>query len=98
MAIHVVIKRKFRMNKPDELVPLMLEMNKLARRQPGYISTNILQSREDPDNFMVISAWETEDDWKAWFGNSDRRSLQNDIDSLIGERTFYEVFDQVFQQ
>ncbi|MEJ2058125.1 MAG: antibiotic biosynthesis monooxygenase [Desulfofustis sp.] len=97
MAVHVVIKRKFRMNKPDELVPLMQEMNKLARTQPGYIATNILQSREDPDNFMVISTWETEDDWKAWFRNPERRSFQNDIDSLIGERTFYEVFDQVFQ-
>lgn len=98
MAVHVVIKRKFRMNRPDELVPLILEMNKLAQRQPGYIATNILQSREDPDDFLVISAWETEGDWKAWFGHPERRSFQNQIDSLIGERTFYEVFDQVFQQ
>lgn len=96
MAVHVVIKRKFRMNQPDKLGPLMLEMNKRAQMQPGYISTNILQSREDPDNFMVVSVWETEADWKAWFTNPERKSFQNDIDSLIGERTFYEVFDQVF--
>lgn len=96
MAVHVVIKRKFIMNQPDKLVPLMLEMNKRAQKQPGYISTNILQSREDPENFMVVSVWETEEDWKAWFVNPERKSFQNDIDSLIGERTFYEVFDQVF--
>ena len=96
MAVHVVIKRKFRMNQPDKLVPLMLELNKRAQKQPGYISTNILKSREEPDNFMVVSVWETEDDWKAWIANPERRSIQYDIDSLIGERTFYEVFDPVF--
>lgn len=96
MAVHVVIKRRFRMNQPDKLVPLMVEMNKRAQRQPGYISTNTLQSREDPDDFMVVSVWESEDDWKAWFVNPERKSIQDDIDSLIGERTFYEVFEPVF--
>lgn len=96
MAVHVVIKRKFRMNQPDKLAPLLTELNERAQRQPGYISTNTLQSREDPDDFMVVSVWETEEDWKTWFSNSERKSIQDDIDSLIGERTFYEVFEPVF--
>ena len=96
MPVHVVIKRRFRMNQPDKLVPLLAEMNKIAQRQPGYISTNTLQSREDKEDFMVVSVWENEDDWTAWFNNPERKSIQNDIDSLIGERTFYEVFEPVF--
>ena len=96
MAVHVVIKRRFRLNQPDKLVPLLTELNRRARQQPGYISTNTLQSREDPDDYMVVSVWETEDDWKAWFINPERKTIQDDIDSLIGERTFYEVFEPVF--
>ena len=96
MAVHVVIKRRFRMNRPERLVPLLQEMNQRARAQPGYISTNTLQSKEDSDDYMVISVWETEDDWKSWFANPERRTIQNDIDSLIGERTFYEVFEPLF--
>jgi heme-degrading monooxygenase HmoA len=95
MAVHVVIKRRFRMNQPDKLVPLLTELNRRARQQPGYVSTNTLQSREDPDDYMVVSVWETEDDWKAWFVNPERKKIQDDIDSLIGERTFYEVFEPV---
>ena len=83
------------MNQPDKLVPLLREMNQRARTQPGYVSTNTLQSREDPDDYMVVSVWETEDAWKAWFVNPERKSIQDDIDSLIGERTFYEVFEPV---
>lgn len=96
MAVHVVIKRKFRMNKPDKLVPLLKEMRGWAQKQPGYISTNTLQSTEDPDDYMVVSVWESEDDWRNWFVNPERRNIQNKIDSLIGERTFYEIFQPVF--
>ncbi len=96
MPVHVVIKRRFRMNQPDKLVPLLTELNRRARQQPGYVSTNTLQSREDPDDYMVVSVWDTEDDWKAWFVNPERKTIQDDIDSLIGERTFYEVFEPVF--
>jgi heme-degrading monooxygenase HmoA len=83
------------MNQPDKLVPLLQDMNRRARQQPGYVSTNTLQSKEDPDDYMVVSVWESEDDWKAWFVNPERKTIQDDIDSLIGERTFYEVFEPV---
>ncbi|MBT8346737.1 MAG: antibiotic biosynthesis monooxygenase [Desulfofustis sp.] len=71
-------------------------MSQRARKQPGYVLTNTLQSREDPDDYMVVSIWETEDDWKAWFVNPERKTIQDGIDSLIGELTFYEVFEPVF--
>ena len=83
------------MNQPDKLVPLLQDMNRRARQQPGYVSTNTLQSKEDPDDYMVVSVWESEDDWKTWFVNPERKTIQDDIDSLIGERTFYEVFEPV---
>ena len=73
MPVHVVIKRRFRMNQPDKLVPLLQDMTRRARLQPGYVSTNTLQSKEDPDDYMVVSVWETEDDWKAWFVNPERK-------------------------
>ncbi|NNK13577.1 MAG: hypothetical protein HKP52_05000 [Desulfofustis sp.] len=31
---------------------------------------------------MVVSIWETEDDWKAWFVNPERKTIQDGIDSL----------------
>ena len=93
MAVYVVIKRKFKMNQPDKLIPLLSELNKKARQQTGYISTNTLQSKEDQDDFLVISCWESDVDWNNWFQNPERRDIQNRIDSLIGERTFYELFE-----
>lgn len=95
MPVHVVIKRKFKMNHPEELVPLMAQLSDRARQQEGYISTDTLQSTDNPDEYLVVSKWETEEDWQKWFGSKERRDIQGEIDSLIGERTFYEIFKPV---
>lgn len=92
MAVYVVIKRKFKMSHPEKLIPLLGELRERAKVQEGYISTNTLQSTENPDDFLVISKWETEENWEAWFKSNERRDLQGKVDSFIGERTFYEIF------
>lgn len=92
MAIHVVIKRKFQMNNPEKLMPLLRELSNRASMQPGYISTDTLQSMENPEEYMVISKWDSAEDWSRWFASSERREIQGQVDSLIGERTFYELF------
>lgn len=95
MAIHVVIKRKFQMKNPEKLMPLLNELNERAKVQEGYISTDTLQSIENPEDCLVISKWETEENWQAWFKSKERRNLQGNVDSLIGERTFYEIFKPI---
>jgi heme-degrading monooxygenase HmoA len=42
-----------------------------------------------------VSKWKTADDWKNWLGSKERRDLQGKLDSLIGEKTFYEIFESV---
>lgn len=92
MAVHVVIKRKFQLRNPERLIPLLSELNERAKLQEGYISTDILQSIDSPEDHLVISKWETEENWKSWYQSKERRDLQGNVDSLIGERTFYEMF------
>jgi heme-degrading monooxygenase HmoA len=84
------------MNQPDKIIPLLKELNDRAKVQPGYISTDTLQSTEDLGDYMVISVWETAEDWNKWLANPQRREIQNQVDSLIGERTFYEVFRPLY--
>lgn len=92
MAVHVIIKRKLKVIHPEKLSPLLNELSERAKVQAGYISTDTLQSVDNPQDYLVISRWETEKNWKAWFESEERRNLQGNVDSLIGERTFYEIF------
>ena len=95
MPIQVIIKRKWETDKPEALFPLLTELRSLAEKQPGYISGETLRSLDDPNKYLVFSKWETVDDWKKWLQSKERRDLQGEVDSLIGERTFYELFEPV---
>ena len=95
MPIQVIIKRKWQTANPEALFPLLTKLRSLAKKQPGYITGETLRSLDDPEDYMVISQWETEGDWKKWLQSEERRDLQSRVDSLIGERTFYEIFEPV---
>jgi len=95
MHVQVIIKRKWQVDKPEELLPLLTELRSRAKEQPGYISGETLRSLDNPEDYMVVSNWETADDWKQWLQSKERRDLQGRVDSLIGEKTFYEIFERV---
>jgi len=95
MPIQVIIKRKWQTDNPEALFPLLTKLRSLAKKQPGYISGETLRSLDDHQDYMVVSHWETADDWNKWLQSKARRDLQGRVDSLIGEKTFYEIFETV---
>jgi len=95
MSIQVMIKRKWKVDKPQDLLPLLEKLHDHAKKQLGYISGETLRSIEDPEDFLVVSKWETAEDWKNWLNSKERRDLQGKVDSQIGEKTFYEVYETV---
>ena len=95
MAVQVIIKRKFKVENPEELFPLLTELRIRAKDQPGYISSETLRNIDNSGNYLVISKWETADEWKKRFNSQKRRNIQAKVDSLIGEKTFYEIFEPV---
>jgi len=97
MPVQVIIKRKFQVNNPKALIPLLTELRNHAKAQRGYISGQTLKNIDNPEEYLVISTWDTADDWKRWFQSKERRDIQGQVDSLIGERTFYDVFEPVSQ-
>ena len=95
MSVKVMIKRKWQLEKPEALFPLLSALRTLAKEQPGYISSETLRGLDDSADFMVISTWETADDRKKWLQSKERRDIQGKVDSMIGEKTFYEIFETV---
>lgn len=95
MAVQVIIKRKLIIDKPEEIFPLLSELRSQAKQQRGYIDSTTLKNIDKPEEYMVISTWETADDWKSWFQSKERRNIQGQVDSLIGERTHYSVYEDV---
>ena len=98
MVVKVFIKRVVPEDKAKEMVPLFRQMRVLATNQSGYISGETLKSLDRPDSFLVISTWQSSDDWKQWVQTSGRNEIQDKIDSLIGGKTEYEIFHYGFKE
>lgn len=92
MSVMVIIKRVFRMDHAAKLVPLLKELRTKSEKQPGFISRTTYSKLSDPGEFIVLNEWETADDWINWMNQKDARDLQWQIDSLIGEKTIFEVY------
>ena len=92
MAIEVFIKRRVKQGEhAQKLVPLILQMRTLALHQPGYISGKTLCDLEHPGDCLVISRWETVDDWNRWKQSKERTDIEIKIEALTGE-THYNIY------
>ena len=93
MAIDVMIKRKVKPGRQaKELVPLILHLRALATYQPGYISGTTLCNLEHPEECLVVSRWESIDDWNRWRDSKRRAEIEQKIEMLIGEKAEYTIY------
>ena len=98
MAVKVLIRRKVPETTAKKMIPLFREMRVQANKQPGYISGETLRNLDSPDEFLVISTWETSDDWKNWLESKDRKEVQDKIDAILGGKTEFEIFHYGFTE
>ncbi len=93
MAIKILITRTVPQDKAREMLTLFREMRSLAIIQPGYISGETLKSNDRPDVFLVISTWQSPEEWEQWLLSKERQAIQDNIDGLLGGNTSYEMFN-----
>ena len=93
MSIEVMIKRKITQGpQARQVVPLILQLRTLATFQPGYISGRTLFNVENPEDCLVISEWQTMEDWYRWMKSKERGVIQAKIEAAAGEQTEYSVY------
>jgi heme-degrading monooxygenase HmoA len=93
MSIEVMIKRKIKQGpQAGKLVPLILQLRVLATYQPGYIAGRTLYNLENPEDCLVVSEWQSLEDWYNWMKSLQRKEIQDKIDVLSGEQTGYSIY------
>jgi heme-degrading monooxygenase HmoA len=92
MTAKIIIRRNVPGHKVKELTPLLKQMRNVCMNQPGYISGETLKNYEDVSKFVVISTWDSVEDWKRWASSNQRLEIQSQIDYLLGEQTEYGIY------
>ena len=98
MAVKILIKRTVSRDRAKELIPLFRQIRSHAIQQPGYISGETLKRLDQPDQFLIISTWQSSDDWEKWLNSKERNDLQDKIDGLLGGKTDYEIYHYGFAE
>jgi heme-degrading monooxygenase HmoA len=92
MAVKIFIKRIIAEERIRDLLPLFRRLRNLATNQPGYISGETLKKIDSPGKYLVISTWQSLDDWREWVVSRERIEVQNEIDARLVEETVYEIY------
>ena len=92
MAIRVIIERKTIPGNELLLNDLLMKLRTKAMTANGYISGETLRSLEDSNVYIVISTWNSVEEWKAWADNKDRKDVQAKIDALLKAPAVHRVY------
>ena len=92
MAVRIIIDRKIKKGKESEFSELLKELRSKAVSSKGYISGETLRALSDRHNYIVVSTWQSAEDWKNWEKNPKRRKIQAKIDKIITRPTKAKIF------
>lgn len=94
MAVTVLIKRKLNPGNEERLKDLYREMAVEALKRDGYLGSEIFRRVDKDNQVLVISRWTHEDRWTEWLYSSERRGIQEQIDTITSEETTFEIYQQ----
>ncbi len=93
MTVTVLIRRKVATGKDELLENLYRELIAEAMSQKGYVGAETMKRVDLPDEYLVVSNWETVEDWSRWLISETRRSYQERIDALTDSETKFEIYE-----
>ena len=60
-----------------------------------YITGRTFRCLDCPGEYLVISTWNSLDDWNRWLQSEQRMALQKQVDDLLGEITQYRIYESL---
>jgi len=89
MAVKILIKRKFKDGNMRAASRFLINTRTGAMKQPGYIASENWRNRDDKDQVVVVSMWETIEAWETWKNSEERKAYEAEIkDYYIGEAQY----------
>jgi len=92
MAVKILIKRKFKPGTMKDASAMLIKSRSIAIEKQGYISSETLVSHDDPDTILVLSMWQTKEDWENYKKSAERKENERHYAKILDGVTDYEVF------
>ncbi len=96
MTVTIIIHRTVKDESTAKaLIPLIVQLRSKAMIQPGFLTGQTFSCMDCDGEYMVISSWNTIEDWNRWMHDEKRQSIQRKVDELLGNKTEYRYYEPV---
>ncbi len=92
MAVKVMIKRHIKEGKAKNVFPLLNKQRAYAMERKGYITGETLMSYQNPLRLIVISTWQSIENWLDWKENKERRANEAKLEQFLESPTEYDEY------
>jgi heme-degrading monooxygenase HmoA len=92
MPAKILIKRKFKEGNTPQIVNLLNDMRRLAMSYPGYQSGETLVQKGSIQSMVVISTWQSMEEWQAWRDSQDRKKFESMLEVYQEGKTVIEEY------
>jgi heme-degrading monooxygenase HmoA len=87
MSVRIIIDRKVKKGKEADFAKLLRKLRSKAIFSEGYISGEMLRDREDPQNYLVITTWQSVSDWEKYEKIPETNKIHAKIEKLMARPT-----------
>ena len=96
MAVSIIIRRTVQdESMANNLAPLIVRLRSRASVQQGFLTDQTFSCLDCDGEYMIISTWNTLEDWNIWMHSDERMAIQSQVDDLLGEKTFYRYYEPI---
>ena len=92
MTVKIVMARQVLDGGMDAVMDLIALMRREASHQPGFIVGETLRPLPNSRQVLVITSWQTIENWNVWFDHPVRSKLQKEMDFYLAGRTEYTIY------
>jgi len=68
-----------------DVEPILMQLRSHAMQYPGFVSAENLVSEEDSSIVMIISTWETIENWRTWVRSRRTQDLFQQAQAVVAE-------------
>ena len=91
MAVRIIIDRKVKKGKEADFAKLLRRLRSKAIFSRGYITGEMLRVQNDPQNYIVISAWQSVADWEQYERVPETSKIRARIEKLMARPTKVQI-------
>ena len=87
-----MIKRHIKEGKVKDVFALLNKQRAKAMNQRGHLKGETLTKYQNPHCLLVISSWNSMENWLAWKENKERRVNEEKLEQFLESPTEYDEY------